>query len=60
MILALLVVIVVLSFMVPTAAGRISMILPVCLGIIAAAGIQPPSNFAKAMLVGTSHASRRG
>ncbi|MGQ0571016.1 MAG: SLC13 family permease [Armatimonadota bacterium] len=55
--LALLGVVVVLSFMVPTAAGRISMVLPVCLGIIGAAGIQPPSNFAKAMLVGTSHAS---
>jgi len=55
--LALLGVIVVLSFMVPTAAGRISMILPVCLGIIGAAGITPPSNFAKAMLIGTSHAS---
>jgi anion transporter len=55
--LALLGVVLVLSFMVPTAAGRISMVLPVCLGIIGAAGIQPPSNFAKAMLVGTSHAS---
>lgn len=55
--LALLGVVVVLSFMVPTAAGRISMLLPVCLGIIGAAGIRPPSNFAKAMLVGTSHAS---
>ncbi len=55
--LALLGVILVLSFMVPTAAGRISMIVPVCLGIIEAAGLRPPSNFAKAMLVGTSHAS---
>lgn len=55
--LALLGVTVVLSFMMPTAAGRISMILPVCLGIAGAAGLTPPSNFAKAMLVGTSHAS---
>jgi len=55
--LALLGVVLVLSFMVPTAAGRISMLLPVCLGIISAAGITPPSNFAKSMLVGTSHAS---
>ncbi len=55
--LALLGVTVVLSFMVPTAAGRISMILPICLGIAGAAGLTPPSNFAKAMLVGTSHAS---
>ena len=54
---ALLAVILVLSFMVPTAAGRISMILPVCLGIVGAAGIRPPSNFAKSMLIGTSHAS---
>ncbi|MDR7484646.1 MAG: SLC13 family permease [Armatimonadota bacterium] len=55
--LALLGVVLVLSFMVPTAAGRISMVLPVCLGIIGAAGIRPPSNFAKAVLIGTSHAS---
>lgn len=48
---------VVLSFMVPTAAGRITMILPVCLGVISAAGIRTPSNFAKAMLIGTAHAS---
>jgi anion transporter len=55
--LALLGVVLVLSFMVPTAAGRISMLLPVCLGIISAAGIEPPSNFARSMLVGTSYAS---
>ncbi len=55
--LALLTVVLVLSFMVPTAAGRISMILPVCLGIIGAAGIRAPSNFAKAMFIGTSHVS---
>ncbi len=55
--LALLSVTVVLAFMVPTAAGRISMILPVCLGIAAAARLAPRSNFAKAMLIGTSHAS---
>ncbi len=55
--LALLGVVLVLSFMVPTAAGRISMVLPVCLGIISAAAISPPSNFAKSMLIGTSHAS---
>ncbi|MDR7480963.1 MAG: DASS family sodium-coupled anion symporter [Armatimonadota bacterium] len=53
--LALLGVVVVLSFMVPTAAGRISMVLPICLGIAQAAGIAPPSNFARAMLIGTSH-----
>ncbi len=46
-----------LSFMVPTAAGRISMILPVVLGIIDAAQIPPGSRFAKAMLIGTSHVS---
>ncbi len=55
--LALLGAAVVLSFMVPTAAGRISMILPVCLGIIDAANIPPSSSFAKAMLIGTSHVS---
>lgn len=55
--LALLVVVLVLAFMVPTAAGRISMVLPVCLGIIGAAGLQPGSPFARAMLIGTSHAS---
>jgi sodium-dependent dicarboxylate transporter 2/3/5 len=55
--LALLTVVLVLSFMVPTAAGRISMILPVCLGIIGATGIRAPSNFAKAMFIGTSHVS---
>jgi anion transporter len=55
--LALLGSVVVLSFMVPTAAGRISMILPVVLGIIDAAHIPPGSRFAKAMLIGTSHMS---
>lgn len=55
--LTLLAAVVVLSFMVPTAAGRISMILPVCLGIIESAQTPPSSRFAKAMLVGTSHAS---
>jgi anion transporter len=55
--LALLGSVVVLSFMVPTAAGRISMILPVVLGIIEAARIPPGSRFAKAMLIGTSHIS---
>ncbi len=55
--LALLAAMVVLSFMVPTAAGRVSMILPVVLGIIQAARLTPPSPFAKAMLVGTSQAA---
>jgi len=55
--LALLGAVVVLSFMVPTAAGRISMILPVVLGIIEASRIPPSSRFAKAMLIGTSHLS---
>lgn len=55
--LALLGSVAVLSFMVPTATGRISMLLPVCLGIIEAAGLRPGSLFAKALLVGTSHAS---
>lgn len=55
--LALLGSVVVLSFMVPTAAGRISMMLPVVLGIIEAAQIPPGSRFAKAMLIGTSHIS---
>lgn len=55
--LALLGSVVVLSFMVPTAAGRISMLLPVCLGIVEAAGLRPGSSFAKAMLIGTSYAS---
>ena len=55
--LALLAVMVILSFMVPTAAGRVSMIVPVVLGIIHAAALAPPSPFAKAMLVGTSHAA---
>jgi anion transporter len=55
--LALLGSVVVLSFMVPTAAGRISMILPVVLGIIEAARIPQGSRFAKAMLIGTSHVS---
>jgi len=55
--LALLGAVVVLSFMVPTAAGRISMILPVVLGIIEAARLPPSSRFAKAMLIGTSHLS---
>lgn len=55
--LALLGSVVVLSFMVPTAAGRISMILPVVLGIIEAARIPAGSQFAKAMLIGTSHIS---
>lgn len=55
--LALISAVVVLSFMVPTAAGRITMILPVCLGVINAAGIRGPSNFARAMLIGTAHAS---
>ena len=55
--LALLGSVIVLSFMVPTAAGRISMILPVVLGIIEAAKIPPGSRFAKAMLIGTSHVS---
>jgi sodium-dependent dicarboxylate transporter 2/3/5 len=53
--LAVLGVVVVLTFMVPTAAGRISMVLPICLGIAQAAGIAPGSNFARAMLIGTSH-----
>ncbi len=48
---------VVLSLMVPTATGRISMILPVCLGIIDAASIPPSSPFAKSMLIGASHVS---
>lgn len=55
--LALLGSVVVLSFMVPTGAGRISMILPVVLGIIEAARIPQGSGFAKAMLIGTSHVS---
>ncbi|MDQ7843407.1 MAG: SLC13 family permease [Armatimonadota bacterium] len=55
--LALLGAVAVLSFMVPTAAGRISMLLPVVLGIIEAARIPPSSRFAKAMLIGTSHLS---
>lgn len=55
--LALLGSVLVLSFMVPTAAGRISMLLPVVLGIIEAARILPGSRFAKAMLIGTSYAS---
>jgi sodium-dependent dicarboxylate transporter 2/3/5 len=55
--LALLGSVVVLSFMVPTAAGRTSMIVPVVLGIIEAARIQPSSRFAKAMLIGASYAS---
>jgi len=55
--LALLGAVVVLSFMVPTAAGRTSMIVPVVLGIIEAARIQPSSRFAKAMLIGASYAS---
>jgi len=55
--LALLGSVLVLSFMVPTAAGRISMILPVVLGIIEAGRIPPGSRFAKAMLIGTSHVS---
>jgi anion transporter len=55
--LALLGTVLVLAFMVPTAAGRISMILPVVLGIIEAARIPPSSRFAKAMLIGTSHVS---
>jgi anion transporter len=55
--LALLGSIAVLSFMVPTATGRISMLLPVCLGIIEAAGLRPGSPFAKAILIGSSHAS---
>ena len=55
--LALLAAMVVLSFMVPTAAGRVSMILPVVLGIIQATRLAPPSPFAKAMLVGTSQAA---
>ncbi|HEV8354707.1 MAG TPA: DASS family sodium-coupled anion symporter [bacterium] len=54
---ALLAAVVVLSFMIPTAAGRISAILPVCLGIIEAARLSPGSPFAKAMLIGTSHTS---
>ncbi|MGH8629249.1 MAG: SLC13 family permease, partial [Burkholderiales bacterium] len=55
--LALLGSVAVLSFMVPTATGRISMLLPVCLGIIEAAGLRPGSPFAKAILIGSSHAS---
>lgn len=55
--LALLAAVVVLSFMIPTAAGRISAILPVCFGIIEAARLAPTSPFAKAMLIGTSHTS---
>lgn len=55
--LALLGAVLVLSFMVPTAAGRISMILPVVLGIIEASRIAPSSRFARAMLIGTSHIS---
>jgi anion transporter len=55
--LALLGSVLVLAFMVPTAAGRISMILPVVLGIIEAAKLPPGSRFAKAMLIGTSHIS---
>lgn len=55
--LALLGAVVVLSFMVPTAAGRTSMIVPVVLGIIEAARIQPSSPFAKAMLIGASYTS---
>ncbi|MDR7418168.1 MAG: SLC13 family permease [Armatimonadota bacterium] len=55
--LACLVVVLVLSFMVPTAAGRIAMVLPICLGILSAADIQGPSNFAKAVLIGVSHTS---
>lgn len=49
--------VIVLSFMVPTAAGRTSMIVPVIFGIIEAARIQPSSPFAKAMLIGASYAS---
>lgn len=55
--LAVLGAVLVLAFMVPTAAGRTSMILPVVLGIIEAARIQPSSRFAKAMLIGISHVS---
>lgn len=55
--LALLGAVLVLSFMVPTAAGRISMLLPVVLGIIEASRIAPSSRFARAMLIGTSHIS---
>jgi anion transporter len=53
--LALLCAMVVLAFMVPTAAGRVAMLLPVCMGIIEATGIAPTSRFARAMLIGTSH-----
>ena len=55
--LALLSAMVALSFMVPTAAGRMAMMLPVVMGIIQAAGLAPHSPFAKAMLVGTSQAA---
>lgn len=55
--LAVLGAVVVLAFMVPTAAGRTSMILPVVLGIIEAARIPPSSRFSKAMLIGISHVS---
>lgn len=48
---------VILAFLVPTAAGRASMIVPVCLGIVDAAGLEPGSRFATAMLLGTSFAS---
>jgi sodium-dependent dicarboxylate transporter 2/3/5 len=55
--LAVLGTVLILAFMVPTAAGRTSMILPVVLGIIEAARIRPSSPFAKAMLIGISHVS---
>ncbi|MDR7529040.1 MAG: SLC13 family permease [Armatimonadota bacterium] len=48
---------VILAFVVPTAAGRASMIVPVCLGIVEAAGLGPGSRLATAMLLGTSFAS---
>jgi len=49
--------VVVLAFLVPTAAGRISVILPVVLGIVEATGLSPTAPYARAMLIGTSHAS---
>jgi anion transporter len=55
--LAVLAVVLVMAFMVPTAAARTAMLLPICLGIIEATGARAPSNFAKMVLVGVSHAA---
>jgi sodium-dependent dicarboxylate transporter 2/3/5 len=55
--LALLAAMVALAFLVPTAAGRVSMLVPVVIGIREAAGLTAESSFGRAMLVGISQAA---